>query len=168
MIIPAQSTLIQIDNMAVPLVRYFQIINQDECAGFGVDNPSDSQVACDKIWTKDSRDMAERSLKEAQGEIEQITSYFLTPTYAVNEQQPYSLPVETDWGKIIEAGIEASEDISLGEAVNHAADPAIIGPVATTVTDENEIRVYHPGTDFEIIPSVVTISGGNITISIPR
>jgi hypothetical protein len=35
------------------------------------------------------------------------------------------------------------------------------------VTDEDEIKIYHPGTTIEIIPSALTISGGNVIVSIP-
>ena len=69
---------------------------------------------------------------------------------------------------MIAGGIKGKTDISLGVAVSHAADPAVVGPIATTVTDENEIIVFHPGTDVEINPSAITISGGNVTIQIPR
>ena len=46
-------------------------------------------------------------------------------------------------------------------------DPVQI-TVATTVTDEDEIRVYHDGTTHLIRPSCITITGGVATISIPR
>jgi hypothetical protein len=52
--------------------------------------------------------------------------------------------------------------------VSHAADPAVIGPVATTVTEVNEIKVYHADSDIEVIPSKVTLSGGFVTIEVPR
>jgi len=126
-------------------------------------------VQCDKIWTKDQRDQTLRYLKEAQDEIEQISSYFLTPTWVTDEKHKYLCQsIETNWGKLIEAGIQATTDIADGAAVSHASDPATIGPVATIVTDTNEIRIYHPDTDVEIIPSSITISGGNVTIEVPR
>jgi hypothetical protein len=50
--------------------------------------------------------------------------------------------------------------------LSYAADPATFTH-ATTVTDEDEICVYHPGTAIQIYPSDITISGGNVTVSIP-
>jgi len=169
MIIPAQSTLTQpYPDVAVPLARYAYIIEYDECSFFGVDNPDAADLGCDQIWSKADRDMVQKYLAEAQDEIEQIVNYPLSARWIANEAQNYRNPVQADWGHIIEAGVKAITDIVDGEAVSHVTDPAIIGPFATTVTDENEITVYHPGTDLVIIPSSVTISGGNCTIEIPR
>lgn len=169
MIIPAAGTLTNtFDNLAVPIIKYFKIIEMAECAGFGVNNPADVHYSCSPIWSKQNRDLMQQYLLEAQEEIEQVVGYPLTPRWFANEQQYYSYPVKTRWGKVIEAGVKATTDISLGVVVDHTADPAVIGPVVTTVTDEDEIFVYHPGTDIEIVPSAVTISGGNVTIQIPR
>lgn len=57
--------------------------------------------------------------------------------------------------------------IQAGAVVNYVNEPATI-VVATTVTDEDEIHVFYPGSDREITPDSVTIAGGNVTIAIPR
>lgn len=167
MIIPTQATLTQYD-LAVSLPRYFKIVQIKECAGFGVNNSDDPELGCRTIWTKSQRDWLARYLAEAQEEIEQVTGFPLTQRWFANERQPFSNPVQAKWGKVISGGIRGESDISLGEVIDQTSDPAVIGPVATTVTDEAEIFVYHPGTDIEIIPSSVTISGGFVTIEVPR
>lgn len=166
-IISTFSELIDDRDMAVRLPRYAQKIGIGECAFFGV-NRNVVESDCHRIWVKADRDMVTRYLQEAQEEIEQWLGYPAVARWIENDEQPYARPIVARWGKIIEAGVRAVTTISAGEAVNHATDPAVVGPVATTVTDENEIFVYHPGTDIEIIPSSVTISGGFITIEIPR
>lgn len=168
MIVPAQATLSGISDLAVPLPRYFQLIQITECSGWGVLNPDDQEPGCRDIWTKFQRDEVERYLAEAQEEIEQQIHYPMTKRWFTDEKHPYRYPVFTDWGKVIEGGIKATSTIQAGAVVNHATDPAVIGPIVTTVTDTEEIRVFHPGTDVEIIPSAITISGGNVTIRIPR
>jgi hypothetical protein len=167
MIVPTQATLTSYDT-AVSLERYAAIIEMDECAFWGVYNSASPQPGCRTIWTKPQRDDVARYLLEAQDEIEQQVNYPLHPKWFADERQNYACPVMSDWGYVIEPGIRAVADVALAEAVSHATDPAQVGPAATTVTDINEIRVYHPGTDIEINPSSVTISGGNVTIMIPR
>lgn len=179
-VVPAQSTL-TVEASAVSLARYAAILRLPECAFWGVARDGDRIYECRNIWTKPERDNVARYLAEAQNEIEQVTGYFLSPRFVVGslEDQPNRLDLYVDdqvftglqtarWPKVIAAGVRGVATISLGAAVNHAADPAVIGPVATTVTDANEIAVFHPGTDVEINPSSVTLAGGFVTISIPR
>ena len=166
-IVPAPTALVQ-DNWAVTLPRYARLIEYAECPFFGVHDPSLADNECRVIWGKHERDTVVKYLREAQEEIEEIIRYPLHRRWFTAEQHPYTLPLVAAWGHIVAGGVRGSTDISLGEAVIHAADPATIGPVATTVTDTTEIRVYHPGSDVEIHPSVVTITAGNLTITIPR
>lgn len=167
-IVPTQATLITEDNLVVPLPLYAQVIEQPECGFWGVNQTSTNNDSCREIWTKSQRDTIRKYLSEAQWEIEDFTHYPLSPKWFANEQLFWSEPVKTKWGHVIEAGVEATTDISLGEVVDHTSDPAVIGPVATTVIDIDEIVIFHPGSDNKIIPSSVTISGGNVTIEIPR
>lgn len=170
-VVPAETQVV-IEDSAVPLARYAQILGINECAFWGVTGSDD--YACHKVWTLEERRRLARYLAEAQDEIEQLVGYPLSPRYFASEQHPYLPTVHTRWGKVIETGIKATSAISTGAAVNHATDPAVIGPIATTVTDEGEIRVYYPAslvgsdTEAEINPSRITISGGNVTIQIPR
>lgn len=167
-IVPAESTLITEDNLVVPLPLYAQIIEQPECGFWGVNQASTNDDSCQEIWSKSQRDTIRKYLSEAQWEIEDQVHYPLVSKWFADEQHFWTNPAKLTWGHIIEAGIKATDDISIGEAVSHAADPAVIGPVVTTVTDETEIMVFHPGSENKIIPSSVTISAGSVTINIPR
>ena len=153
---------------AVNLPDYCNIVGFWECAFFGVNNPDDTAQGCRSIWTYNQRKMVARYLCEAQEEIENELNFHLLPSWDVEEEHEYQAPMVTTWGKVISGGIRATEDIALADAVNHGADPAVIGPTATTVTDIDEIKVYYPGTDFEIIPSAIEIAGGFVTIEVPR
>ena len=153
---------------AVNLADYCNIVGFWECAFFGVNNEADRDAGCRNIWTCQQRKMVARYLCEAQEEIENELNFALIPSWYVEEEQIYRLPMVTTWGKVISGGVRATEDIALTEAVDLTADPSVVGPVATTVTDIDEIKIYYPGTDFEIIPSAITIAGGNVTIEIPR
>lgn len=174
-VVAEQSALVN-EASAVRLARYAQIIEYPECNFFGVNNPNISTgFQCRDIWTKPQRDTILKYLAEAQYEIEQETKYPLSPrwigsgqTQEYTDWQPLKWRIITRFARFIEGGIEASSDISLAEAINTATDPGVVGPVATTVTDTSEVRVYHPDTDVEIDPSSITISGGNLTIEIPR
>ena len=168
-VVPAASALIDTSAMAVTLPEYARIVQYSECEFFGVNFDTNPTDLCPTIWTKPQRDMVTRYLKEAQEEIEQQVKYFLRARWLdAGEVHNWKFPMKTTWGKIIAGGIKGTTAISAGAAVNHAADPAIVGPIVTAVTDENEIHVFHPGTDVEIHPSAISISGGSVTITIPR
>lgn len=170
MVIPSQSLPV-IETAAIPLAAYAQHIKVCECAFFGVRDAPDSLcrfVDCRDIWTKDERDYAAYYLAEAQYEIEQVLNYFVGKRWVTDERHMTKNPLITKWGYVQSGGVQATSAIATGAAVNHATDPAIVGPVATTVTDEAEVFVYHPGTAIPITPSSITIAGGNLTIQIPR
>ena len=171
-IIPAQSTIVSDKDTAVKLARYAQILGYSECQVYGVNNPDDTDFQCTNIWLKWQRDRAIKYLSEAQEEIEQVVGFPLEARWITADRRRYANPVFSKFKKIIEAGVEASTDISLGEAVDHTDDPAVIGPVATTVTDEDEIRVFYPSAqtdgEVEVHPSDIDIAAGFVTIYIPR
>jgi len=177
-IVPSESALVAEDS-AVTLPRYAQIVQSPECAFFGVRRTGDTEYECRDIWQKHDRDLIQRYLAEAQEEIENEIGYFLSPRWVIGAQtdgiperqidaQPYAFPVLARWGHVIEAGVRATAAIASGVGVDHTSDPAVVGPVATTVADTAEIRIYHPGTEVEIHPSAITIGGGFVTITIPR
>ena len=182
MIIETQATLQAEDSIS--LARYAKIIGNPECSFWGVRNPNDpTNGECRAIWSKQQRDTILKALSEAQLEIESVIGYFLAPHYVVGrladepsgndryvDEQPIpgGWKLHARWPKIIALGQGALSDIALASAVNHATDPAVVGPIITTVTDVSEVHVYHPGTYAEIDPSRITIVGGAMTIYIPR
>jgi hypothetical protein len=172
-IIPSGSEIVA-DSSVVTLSLYAQNMpGLRECELRGVYNENEPHGACGNAWLKYQRDMVKRGLIEAQTEIERQLGYLLGPRrWVTDEQHDYSWPINTDWSRVISGGVRGTEDISVGEAVDHTNDPAVVGPIATTVTDVNEIAVFYPVSlveeEVEIDPSDVDISGGNVTISIPR
>lgn len=180
-IVPSTSTLTE-ENSGVTLARYQQIIGYPPCAFFGVNNPTEVQRGRCGILLKSNRDQIVRYMAESQQEIEDFVRFPLTPQFFTNEQYnfgpsqpglrygPWKVrpPILTSRGRILAAGVIAVDDIALATPVDQTSDPAIIGPIATTVTDETEIRVYHPGTDVEMDPSSIVIALGFVTITIPR
>lgn len=166
-IVKAASTLTA-ESSTVKLAQYAQAIQVCECAMWGVSNSGCDTQGCRDIWVKSQRDEIAYYLAEAQEELEREIGYHIGYKWDTNERHQYGRPVKTVWGYVVAGGTRATSIISAGEAVDHTADPAIIGPVATTVTDENEIHVYHPGSDVEIDPSSITIAGGFATIEVPR
>jgi hypothetical protein len=114
------------------------------------------------------RDEVIRYLAEAQEEIEQQVNFYLCPTWVTDETHQMRCPVQTNWGKVIAGGVQATSTIRAGAVVNHTYDPAISGPIVTTLTSTAEIKVFYPGSDLEIEPKKMLISGGFLTIWIPR
>jgi hypothetical protein len=166
-VVLAQHGLIDEGDNAVRLAKYAQL-TQDECEFWGVTDPANPiDDSCNPILTLPEREQIARYLGEAQEEIEQVIGYPLSQRWFTDEL-PYAPIIHAKRKKILDIGTRATEDVALGAAISHVTDPATVGPIATTVTDADEIRVYHPGTDIEIDPSDITITGGNVTISIPR
>lgn len=159
-----------VEQSALSLARYAQIVGLDECNFWGVRYDGQPEYGCGSIWSKANRDMVAKALAQAQADIEAQLGYHLAPAWDVDEYHAYygNGRMITGNGYLISGGSRAVATIQLAAVVDHTIDPAVIGPIATTVTDEAEIHVYYPGTAVEINPSVITLAGGNVTIQIPR
>jgi len=168
-IVPEQNLQVP-ESSVVSLAAYARHIQACECNFFGVVNGPKCTYTrgCTSIWTMNQRNWVQYYLAEAQYEIEQVIHYNVGQRWTVDEEQPYTIPMLTNWGYLVSGGVETTADIELASVVDHTADPAVIGPILTTVTDTTTIHVFHPGSDIEIVPSKVTISGGSVTIEIPR
>lgn len=166
-VIPVANSLIDESESAVKLARYAQILGLSEEQFFGINRPATLRESCHPIWTLDERQRIARYLKEAQTEIEQVTDYPLSPRWFVDEFHYWGFPVRARWSKVTACGFKNHSNIQAGAAVSYVTDPCVI-VAATTLTDTDEIGIYHPGTHIEINPSSVSIAGGNVTIQIPR
>lgn len=151
----------------ITLPRYAQMIAYDECRFFGVQKNTIPR-ACKEFWTERERADTERYLAMAQDMIEGELTYPLAPKWIAGEERPYAMPLMTLQKHVIEAGVMGTTTVQVGAAVVHTNDPAVVGPIATALTNTAEIKVFYAGTDIEIIPTSIVISGGNLTIEIPR
>jgi len=167
---------------AVPLWKYAERIQVPQCQFYGVRNDDDFEnySDCQSFWNHLERDNIEYYLMEAQHEIEDELGFFLCPTwvygkledvpsgdYRLFDAEALKNPFITRWGLVLWGGTQGVTLIGNGTAVSHAADPAVV-TLATSVTDIEEIRVFHPGSSIRIYPSSMGISGGVLTIEIPR
>jgi hypothetical protein len=170
-----------INPSVISLSRYAQLINYREGPFFGVaDAPTTgtvNQYACREIWTKDQRDEVALYLQEAQEELENVLEYPIQPTWFVDEQHDLISSLLSTWGMVIQPGIRAEKDISLGAMVVHISSAVDIDPAEITIALSpapayplSEIHVFYPGTDEEIIPSDIeyNLGTGNLVIYIPR
>lgn len=167
-------------NCAVPLHRYAQIIGYDEAMFWGVHYDGQEELACDSYWNESDRMQIALALAEAQWDIERIIGYPLCPTWVTGEwtdgdgsgrwtdSQEYTGRQITRYPLVIAAGVKATTTLASGSSVNCTDDPALVGPIATSLTSTAEIQVFHTGTTRRIYPSSMTISGGNLYIYIPR
>ena len=168
-VVPAQGLQVPEDSV-VTMAAYARHIQACECGFFGVVNGPECTYdnGCSNIWTMDQRDWVQYYLAEAQYEIEEVIKYNIGQRWVVDEEHSYSNPIITTLGYVVSGGVETTADLYLSQAASHATDPVVIGPLVTTVTDVNAIQVYHPGSDIRIVPSKIAISGGSVTITIPR
>lgn len=169
-------------NCAVSLSRYAKIIGYEEASFWGMVYENQHWVGCGPVWGEGERMRIAIALGEAQQQIEQIVGYPLCPTWIagtvdeeyrldnrwIDQQRLKSGRLLTRYPRLIAAGIRATEVIAEGAAVTHGPKVGVVGPIATTVTDPNEIQVYYPDSSRRITPSRISIQGGFVTISIPR
>ncbi|MHA2079084.1 MAG: hypothetical protein ACW99X_15945 [Candidatus Thorarchaeota archaeon] len=141
-----------------------------------------------------SREEVARAIRKAELKIANEVGYNLIPDWIVDERRrttrPYRkelynlswsntrgqrLSVQAEKAYVVSGGIKASTAIEAGATATRSDsngdsyDDLVTVSVATTVTDENEIRVYYPGEagadEWEIKPINVSISGGTATIT---
>lgn len=153
---------------ALPLALYAERFVRAECGFWGVSNPTEDTYSCRHIWNKFQRDELAFALCEAQEEIEDEAGYPLQRKWFTDETHNYKSSVFAIQNHIIAGGVQSITVIDDDSPVDHTNDPAVIGPLASTVTDEKEIKVYYPDTTQEITPRQITIAGGQVTIWIPR
>lgn len=154
----------------VSLPAYTELIDYDENRFWGVYKDDSPDYGCREFWTRRERRNIAKYLRVAQTMIERELHFPLCPTWIEAEARPYSPAILTRKKWIISGGVQASEVIELEATVDHSSDPAVIGPIATTVTDTSEVVVYHTGTNQAIVPEMVAIDSdtGELTIEIPR
>jgi len=165
-VVPIANSLIDENDSAVKLADYAQELGLSEDQFFGLNNPDTLIDSCNPIWTLPERKRIARYLREAQTEIENVVGFPLAPRWFTDEWHYYGYPVHTRWAKVIAAGFRNESAIATGVTLTWTTDPVMITR-ATSVTNEDEVRVVHPGTDIEIVPSSVTIANGYVTIEVP-
>lgn len=167
--VPPSTTPAPLPGSCISLPRYAQLIHANECAFYGVRKDGEGEgYGCDTIWSKWQRDDVAKYLAEAQQEIEQQVNFPLCRQWYTDEVHHWRSPLQTNWGKVLAPGVMAITAIAANEAVDYSTEPAVIGPIATTLTDTDEIAVFYPGSLSQIIPDTIQISGGFLTIWIPR
>lgn len=159
----------------ITLKRYAEIIGYPQCNFFGINASIDTGYQCKEIWTKFDRDTISHYLAEAQSEIEQITGYPLCARWVGEnedqlwrDKQTLKSKMITRFAHVIESGIKATDTIQAGATIDHSTDPAVVGPIATTVTDTSEIAVFYPDSDRVVYPYSIDITSGQLTIWIER
>lgn len=167
--VPATIAPDALSRSCISLPRYAKLTGYSECAIYGVSNPSEAHGDCDNpIWDQYQREMILYYLAEAQEEIERVTGYPLCPTYFAGEEHPYRFPIHTRWTRVIAAGARAESDVDLAAPVDYSVEPALVGPIATALTDATEIKIFYPDSEREIEAVRTTISGGFLNIYVPR
>lgn len=165
-----------ISRSVVSLPRYAKLIGYRECAFFGVSHEENIAFACREIWTKSQRDDISAYLQEAQEAIERVLEYPLEPKWIADERHDLNSILITDWGKVIEPGIRAEEELSGDLPVNVESfgaplDTFTVSFISPSVIDDlSEVHVYYPDSDIEIYPSEITYDEISqlLTILIPR
>jgi len=161
--------LLQNERGALKLCTYAKWLGIDENLLWGV-----RPVTMDTrhvIWSQSDRDKVARYFWEAQCELEDVLGYPIGPRWVEGERHRLSDKKNNKlflhWGHVIGGGTKQERPIAYSALVNHAADPAVIS-VATTETNTQGVVVYHEGTMYEVTPLAMTLSGGVLTILIPR
>lgn len=169
-------------NCAVSLPRYAKIMNYDEASFWGVVYTNQHWMGCAPLWTEGDRMRVAMALGEAQQQVEQVLGYPLCPTWIAGtvdeeyhndnrwvDQQPLkSGRLLTRYPRVIAPGVRATSLIASGTAVALGEKVGVIGPLPTDANSVSEIYVYYPDSNRRIIPSKITLTGGDVTIEVPR
>lgn len=175
--------LLYIPNCAVSLPRYAKLVNYEEAAFWGVVTENRWQRGGGPLWAEGDRMIIELSLAQAQQQIEDYIKYPLCKTYVagtvqdvynhdyrwVDQQRLHcAYTTLTRYPRLIEPGIRATTILAQSETLTFDSQLATVGPIAVSFTDPEQVKIFYPGGDRQIIPSKVSITGGNLTIEIPR
>jgi hypothetical protein len=161
--------------LGLTLDRYQELMRLAPAAFNGLDNPAEANCYdCWAIWKQTDRDAMAIVIAQAEEMRERELSYHVSPKWETDDQAYSSSSMYFLRMKhLIKIGTYATSDISLCESVTYRdafgaiIDPVIIS-VATTVTDPDEICIFHPGTSIRINPTKISITAGVAEICIPR
>lgn len=166
-------------NCAVSLARYAKLIGYEEAAFWGVLWENQYLRGCDPLWSEYQRMSVQNALAEAQQEIEQVIGYPLCPMYITGEyndnprwvdQQRIKCNIITRYPRILAAGVGVTAVVASGEEISYSEITGLgtVGPIATAAQSVHEIKIFYPDSSREITPSKITLSGGFVTIEIPK
>jgi hypothetical protein len=162
--------------LSVGLDRYQELMQLPIAAFNGLNWPEEQpKYQCSTIWKQSERDNVAMFLAHAEEMRELELGYHIAPKYIEDEEHEFSSILVLDRKHLIEVGKEAVESFAAGTGVvldlgispDAINDPVEIS-VATTVTVTTEICVFYPGEDVKIRPTKISITGGVVTIQIPR
>lgn len=166
----------------ITLEEYARFIGYSECAIFGVYNPANHvEDACRDIWTLAQRNYLLHYFAEAQEEIENEVKFLFQPTWItgnladtgnwrLTDIQTCKPSYYTKWNNLIQMGRKTEHIIGEDVAITHDSDPVEIDITInpTIVQSLHFINIFYPGTNIEINPSDMTITGTTLHIEIPR
>lgn len=150
------------------LDRYRQLMNIPLCAFNGVENPNETLLGCDNIWTQWEREMIAQALADAEGMLAEHLRYWLGVRFLQDQGHSYTNPIVLDYGHIVGAGIEAQTAVT-PSASDFTVDPATITVAQSDFSGgTSEIQIIETSSGLEIYPDKVTSVGANYVIEIDQ
>ena len=174
---PTPGLLPDDQELALTLDRYQELMGVRVClCSFnGIVRDTDAKCCeCSSLWSQAFLDALAIALGRAEEMREQELGYHLAPKYINDEEyDDVKYPMILRRKHLIAIGSKKCDTIQLGyplilSVLGVINDPVIVIIAPYAFTDVSEIKVYYHDTDIEIHPSKVTISGGTLTIEIPR
>lgn len=159
-------TTIQLD--ASLLERYVNATSQDECQFWGVNTGNPVVSGCTTFYTREQRLNLSQYLNDALDLLEPFLNFTLRDRWFVDEPMPYMASYHLRWCYVKALGKLKIVHTQVGIAVDLTHDPAEVIAFASPTLDSSELRIFHPGTQEEIIPSSVVFAGNQCSIFIPR
>jgi len=157
------------------LDRYQEILGLPIAAFNGLNKPDETPVyACSTIWKQFNRDNLARFLAIAEEKREQELGYFIAPKYVSLDEYPISNPLILKKKYLISLGVRSVTTIQDAVVVTYRdiggniLDPVVLTISTALVISTSDIVVQYAGEDVPIHPSSIALSGGTLTIRIPR
>jgi len=170
MTVVAVESYVRDGNLAVPLTRYAQRVGWDECALLGVRFGSNATSRCMGIMTQAERQLLVSLLRGAQQDIESVLRYPLTLQWFSHQRMNTTdVVLQLPHGHIIAMGKRTTEILANAITVDYTAEPAVVVVNGVSADlDIDAVHVYYVGTEIDITPSAISLSGTTLTIEIPR
>ncbi len=171
-----------VHDTSIYLEEYWQFLQIEECAGYGIQNFPDESLTfgCNAFWDQIERYYVSVALSQAERRM-RADRWLGFPVRRFQEK-PRQIDFEEPLylGKYVrQVGVETEEAVST-ETVTHRTGGVIDDPITLSITvdftDKDELIIRYPesywlnrkGEGYRIIPSYVSISGTVATVEIPR
>ncbi len=149
------------------LDRYRILLNIPIWAYNGIDNPDETLLGCDTIWTQWQREQLAISLRQSEHQLGNKLGFTLGLEYQVDSYKPWTNPMLLEYGHVVGGGIRGRTEVT-PSASDFTIVTATITVAQSDFESSDEVVIVEDDTDLKIIPDKIKTSGTDYIISISQ